>query len=146
MDQMRHKMSAQEIENIEKDGDLIVDAVAEAGFLALAASQDGNTVYKGSRTLARLAAKARKANRNAEVAEMRLKRDETRAEKDATECAICPELRDEVERLKSERKNAVIAVGQVSKKAREDSRNARDNHNEIKELRLHSDERRPKSC
>ncbi|PXF42500.1 hypothetical protein BWQ96_07763 [Gracilariopsis chorda] len=144
MDQMRNEMSAQEIEKIEKDGDLVIDAVEEAGRLALAASQDGRKVYKGSRNLARLAAKARKANRDAEVAEKRLKSEETRAEKDGTECTTCPGLRDDVERLKSEGKNAVIAAGQVAKQAREDSRNARDNRNKIKELRSQSDERRGK--
>ncbi|PXF41804.1 hypothetical protein BWQ96_08481 [Gracilariopsis chorda] len=62
MDQMRNKMSAQEIENIEKDGNLIIDAVTESGCLALVAIQDGKRVYRGSRNLTRLAAKARKAN------------------------------------------------------------------------------------
>ncbi|PXF40862.1 hypothetical protein BWQ96_09423 [Gracilariopsis chorda] len=146
MDQMKNKMNAEESEKIEKDGNLIIDTVEEAGRLALAASQDGKREYKGSRNLARLAAKARKANRDGEVAERRLKSEETCVEKDGTECAICPGLRDEVERLKNESKNTVIEVGQVAKQAREDSRNARDNRNKIKELRSQSDERRGKSC
>ncbi|PXF43777.1 hypothetical protein BWQ96_06470 [Gracilariopsis chorda] len=144
MDQMRNEMSAQEIEKIEKNGDLIIDAGEEAGLLTLAASQQGKKVYKGSRNLARLTAKARKANRDAEVAEMQLKSEEANAEKDEMECDICPGLQDKVERLKGESKNAVIAAGQIAEQAREDSRNAYDNGNKIKELHTQSDERRGK--
>lgn len=142
MDQMRTDMSAQEIENIEKDADLVIDAVEEAGRLALTASQDARKVYRGSRNLATLATQARKADQDAKAAEKRLKLEEQRAEKDGVECAACPALRDEAEKLKTESKNAVIAAGQVAKQARDDSRNARANRDKIKELRLQSDELR----
>lgn len=142
MDEMRLEMSAEEVEQIEKDADGGMETVEKGSRVALGASEDARKVHTWWRGVARLAAQARKAQRDAEKTEKRLKAEQKRAEQDGTECGACAGLRDEVDRLRSESKSAVIAAGQVAKQAREDSTNGRAKLDKIKQLGLQSDEGR----